>query len=145
MSDNSTDQAIYRTAVYELEETRRRQLSAAMRKQRKYWKPIIHAEIILLDWFIANNLRFFGADRYIGCSKPSCYCCFHDMKEHGGQIATPACHNNADLGWHAPNIHDPIRTDRMELRHRCLNMMITKMWKEVLDHTSPKGSGSIPR
>jgi hypothetical protein len=36
MSDNSTEQAIYRTAVYELGETRRRQLSAAIRKQRKY-------------------------------------------------------------------------------------------------------------
>lgn len=45
----------------------------------------VHAEIMVLEYFYANRLEFLGDDRYIGCSKPSCYCCqwymfFHEMK-----------------------------------------------------------------
>ncbi len=35
----------------------------------------VHAETLMMEHFYFNQLHFFGNDRYIGCSKPSCYYC----------------------------------------------------------------------
>jgi OTT_1508-like deaminase len=37
--------------------------------------PRVHAELILLEHFYANNYQYVDGDKYIGCSKPACYCC----------------------------------------------------------------------
>jgi len=62
--------------------------------QKKTWRPRVHAELILLDLFWSQNLEFVENDKYIGCSKPACYCCYHYITVHPGRFVPPACHNN---------------------------------------------------
>ncbi|PMD30803.1 hypothetical protein L207DRAFT_612083 [Hyaloscypha variabilis F] len=72
------------------------QLSPKLREecQKKTWRPRVHAELILLDLFWSQNLEFVENDKYIGCSKPACYCCYHYITVHPGRFVPPACHNN---------------------------------------------------
>lgn len=44
--------------------------------------PNVHAEIRVLEHFHENSLRFAGNDRFIGCSKPACYCCQLYIQHH---------------------------------------------------------------
>ena len=42
----------------------------------------VHAEVFLLEHFHFNKSRFVMREKYIGCSKPSCYCCGLYMRYH---------------------------------------------------------------
>jgi hypothetical protein len=68
----------------------------------KNFAPRPHAEVLLLEHFYLNNLRFFGNERYIGCSKPSCYCCDLYIKFHPGKFIPRPCHGNIWPNWCAP-------------------------------------------
>lgn len=46
------------------------------------FKPIVHAEIRVLEYFYGNDLVFAGKDRFIGCSRPACYCCQLYIQHH---------------------------------------------------------------
>ena len=96
------------------------------------WKPRVHAELILLDWFWTRNLEFVAGDRYIGCSKPACYCCSHYIKAHPGRFVIPACHNNTYLNWRAPDILDPKDSAGIKIRQGILNEITKKIRIDVL-------------
>lgn len=69
----------------------------------KNFAPRCHAEVIMLEHFHVNKLKFFlGNRRYIGCSKPSCYCCDLYMKFHPGKFVRRPCHGNVWANWCAP-------------------------------------------
>lgn len=68
------------------------------------WKPKVHAELLLLEHFYTGNLDFVDADRYIACSKPACYCCYHYIKAHPGNFVVPGSHHNNYLKWRAPDV-----------------------------------------
>ena len=52
------------------------QLEASIEKTRKI-ETRVHAEILIIDHFQRNKLKFLNGHRYIGCSKPACYFCHH--------------------------------------------------------------------
>ncbi|PIA97955.1 hypothetical protein CB0940_05371 [Cercospora beticola] len=64
--------------------------------------PIVHAEILILNHFFTKDLRFVNDDRYIGCSKPSCYCCSLYFDAHPGNFVQRPCHGNAYVKWSPP-------------------------------------------
>lgn len=66
-------------------------------------KPRPHAELLLLEHFHHNALEFATDDRYIGCSKPSCYCCHIYMQCHPGQFTPRPCHGNLWIQWAPPH------------------------------------------
>jgi hypothetical protein len=66
------------------------------------FRPQVHAEVSLLEHFHANGLTFLGGDRYIGCSKPSCYCCNLYTRFHPGSYLPRPCHGNTWINWSAP-------------------------------------------
>jgi OTT_1508-like deaminase len=68
----------------------------------KNFKPRIHAEVLLFEYFHHKNLEFVNNDRYVGCSKPSCYCCDIYMKCHPGSFIARASHGNLWSNWRAP-------------------------------------------
>ena len=70
--------------------------------QNKNLKPQIHAELLLLEHFYANKLEFVENERYIGCSKPSCYCCELYMQYHPGRFTKRPCHGNVWTNWALP-------------------------------------------
>ncbi|KIW18408.1 hypothetical protein PV08_02696 [Exophiala spinifera] len=65
-------------------------------------KPRPHAELLILEHFYRNGLDFVTDDRYIGCSKPSCYCCHIYMQCHPGRFAPRPCHGNLWINWAPP-------------------------------------------
>lgn len=62
----------------------------------------MHAEIIILDHFDRRGLRFAHGKQYIGCSKPSCFCCAIYMANHPLKPAKRPCHNNVWVKWLPP-------------------------------------------
>lgn len=77
--------------------------TAFMEKYRSpNFVPRVHAEISMAEHFHSSNLEFIGDDRYIGCSKPSCYCCDLYLKTYPSRFATRPCHGNVWIKWCPP-------------------------------------------
>ena len=62
----------------------------------------VHAEVILLELFHAAGKSFWRDDRYIGCSKASCYCCNLYFEHHPGDFILRPCHGNVWQKWSVP-------------------------------------------
>ncbi len=62
--------------------------------QNPKFKLRIHVEIILLDLFHRQKLRFWDGIRYIGVSKPTCFLCYQYFRAHSLQVQTSSCSNN---------------------------------------------------
>lgn len=105
--DTSLKQALLRTLpdynselvdlrVRILQSTSNDDLAARFKRIHKDPKfvPKVHAEALMMEHFYSNQLRFFGNDRYIGCSKPSCYCCDLYLRCHPGNFEARPCHGN---------------------------------------------------
>lgn len=64
--------------------------------------PRVNAETLMMEHFYFNQLQFFGNGRYIGCSKPSCYCCNLYLRCHPGNFEARPCHGNFGVRWCPP-------------------------------------------
>ncbi|RDL33069.1 Uncharacterized protein BP5553_08508 [Venustampulla echinocandica] len=98
----------------------------------KDFKPRVHAELNLLEYLYNNRIPFVGDDRFIGCSKPACYCCYHYISLHPGGFVRPSSHGIRYLNWRLP---DPIDdTNLEEERHRrvILNKLIAQIRLDAL-------------
>lgn len=104
------------------------QQKKSRRAGAKYW---IHAELLILDYFWARNLNFKGEERFIGCSKAACYCCYHYIRSHRGRFETRASSNNCYSTW-TPPVHDARRPDLVEARERVLIEMTKRMQIDIL-------------
>lgn len=69
---------------------------------RKKLKTRPHAEVIMLEYFYLKDLTFVNNDRYIACSKPSCYCCALYFRKHYLQTQMRPCHGNIWVKWTVP-------------------------------------------
>ena len=65
-----------------------------------YAKP--HAEAVILDHFFTGNFEFVMGDRYVACSKPSCYCCKLYFRFHPLRAVTGRYHGNLWIQWEPP-------------------------------------------
>ncbi|OQV08694.1 hypothetical protein CLAIMM_12922, partial [Cladophialophora immunda] len=65
----------------------------------------LHAEAILLHHFHLRRLDFIAGDRYIGCSKPSCYCCDLYLRKHPAGVQPRPSHGNVWIGWAMPQLY----------------------------------------
>ena len=72
---------------------------------RRDFRPIVHAELILLEHLHNKEYMPIG-ERYIGCSKPACYCCYHYICAHPGRFIRPASHHKIYLNWRPPDVID---------------------------------------
>jgi hypothetical protein len=100
--------------------------------QDKNFKPRGHAELILLEYFYKYQVPFVDNDRFIACSKPACYCCYHYISVHPGGFVRPASHGVRHLNWRAPDLID--ETDIQEKNHQrdVLNKVIDQIRDEAL-------------
>ncbi|KAK0263116.1 hypothetical protein LTR35_017615 [Friedmanniomyces endolithicus] len=83
-------------------------------------KTAVHAEVFLMEHFYFNNFAFVGHERYIGCSKPSCYCCSLYTRYHPGNYLLRPAHNNAYVTWCPPLLS---RLDQQKERKHNLDIM----------------------
>jgi hypothetical protein len=72
------------------------------KRTAKVWKLKVHAELILFNKIRTTNFEFAYNDRYIGCSKPACYCCSMYMEAQPGKCEFYGHHGVAYLAWQAP-------------------------------------------
>ena len=82
--------------------------------------PHPHAESKILNHFFLHGFEFVKGDRYVGCSKPSCYCCkqyfhYHPAKAHIGRT-----HDNVWIKWSLPS---PLIRKHGEVDRESLRMM----------------------
>lgn len=99
-------------------------------------KPCVHAELVLLEHFFQNrqHIELYDNDNFIGCSKPSCYCCFLYIREHPGHFVEPATHQKIYLNWMPPtSIPGVQETDSELARHE--RIMLNKMVESIRGRT----------
>ncbi|KAI0503146.1 hypothetical protein F5B22DRAFT_562790 [Xylaria bambusicola] len=107
----------------------------------KNFSPSIHAEIQILEHFWGKR-QFFEDDRYIGCSKPACYCCHLYMQHHPARCAVPQTSCNVYLNWGLRKLpkgsHDAEYTRQRDI----LNEMTKSIRKDALDQILRKTTAS---
>ena len=89
------------------------------------FRPRIHAECAVAEAVHTARIRFFGNDRYISCSKPACFCCYHYLCNHPGRFVHPPCHNRVWPNWRAPGLvgsHD--LASRQQAQNRLLERVL---------------------
>ena len=95
--------------------------------------PRVHAELILLEHLYMHDCDFFEGDKYIGCSKPACYCCYHYICEHPGKFVRPASHNKVYLNWRPPDvINDDTEGSAAKRQRDTMNDVISSIREDVL-------------
>jgi len=117
--------------------------------------PRVHAELILLEHFYKGEYDFVDGDKFIGCSKPACYCCYHYICAHPGNFVRPASHNKTYLAWRPPSpdiISDDGEESAMKHRRDIINKMVEIIRTDVLQqiekqsgrrHTHPDSTTGI--
>jgi len=108
--------------------------------QNPKFKLRIHAEVILLDLFRRQKLRFWDGIRYIGVSKPACFLCYRYFRAHPLQVQTSGCSNNLYIQWQPPYVQEDLPTLVKE-QEDILNTMIRGIRLFVLDKIVPEYQG----
>jgi hypothetical protein len=106
------------------------------------FKPIVHAEIQILEYFYRNELHFMDGDRYISCSKPACYCCHLYIRYHPLGVVEPGTHKKIYPNWGPPLLplgdNDPgFRDQRDVLNHMVRSIRIDALAQVHLCASSP--------
>ena len=97
-------------------------------------KPIVHAEIQILEHFFRNRLQYLKGDRFIGCSKPACYCCMLYFKYHPARVANAPSHQKIWTNWGPPLVQNFQKGDKASTEQRdVLNKMIAYVREELFD------------
>lgn len=94
--------------------------------------PRPHAESKILNHFFLHGFEFVKGDRYVGCSKPSCYCCRQYFRCHPAQAHIGRTHNNVWIKWSLPSslIRDHGEVDRESLR--MMRLMTDTIRNEIM-------------
>lgn len=98
----------------------------------------VHAEITMLEHFHANGLVFAGQDRYVGCSKPSCFCCNLYMRQSIFQLEPRSSHLNIWTKW-----SPPLHPKESDMRNHVVEIIrsMTKSIRHEVEHHIVRGSG----
>jgi hypothetical protein len=116
-------------------------LMGNLENRQLYAKP--HAEAVILDHFFTGNFTFVMGDRYVACSKPSCYCCKLYFRFHPLRAVTGRHHGNLWIQWGPPR---PLyltngRTDRVTIK--ILRRMSDEVRKDILSAILPGYSRQV--
>lgn len=100
----------------------------------------VHAEIFLLEHFYLNKFQFLMREKYVGCSKPSCYCCSLYMRYHPGNVVMRPAHNTVYLKWLPPLIsqldEEQVRKHNLDIMNS-MNAYIRRDVREEIDRRLP--------
>jgi hypothetical protein len=127
-------------------------LRARMQKKNSF-ETLVHAELLLVDRFSRDNIKFVEQDKYIGCSKGACYFCYHWIDLHHKGFVTPASHNKVFLGCRGPN--ENLNDNGARLYANMLGKMKSAVEQDILrqidsrstirfQHASTNGSSVAP-
>ncbi|KAI0389383.1 hypothetical protein F5Y17DRAFT_449070 [Xylariaceae sp. FL0594] len=108
------------------------------------FKPTIHAEVQVLEhfWVAKSGKRrhFFEDDRYVGCSKPACYCCHLYFEAHPAKCVIPQTSKRIYLNWGLRNLAPPSSNNHVNPsgdgyvhQRDMLNKMVQRIRDDALD------------
>ncbi|RBR23540.1 uncharacterized protein FIESC28_03722 [Fusarium coffeatum] len=112
---------------------------------RPKFTPYVHAEVLVLEWIMAqSNVVFFSDWRYIGSSKGACQLCRYYFEASGqhGNIKTRPSHGNLYVNWRFPDLPELEDSFGRTRRQTILNSMMTKIREDafkILVEKSSKG------
>jgi hypothetical protein len=95
------------------------------------FKSRVHAELLVLEKFRSNGWEFVAGDKYIGCSKPSCFCCYHYINSLPERYSVSGCHNKIYTHWRAPDPTGVQDLEAIKVREDTLNAVVAKLRAEV--------------
>ena len=96
------------------------------------FNPNLHAEIALLLHFHLRGLEFIAGDRYIGCSKPSCYCCDLYLRSHPARILPRRCHGNIWVKWTVPELNAVIVPQQADILREMVNYVKSDLRCQIM-------------
>jgi hypothetical protein len=100
----------------------------------------VHAEIQVLEHFHKNKFYFAEDDRYIGCSKPACFCCHLYISNHPLGFE-PRTHRKIYLNWGLPELQGGAKDPNFKFQRDMLNKMLETIRKEALSQITRKALG----
>ncbi|RAH56544.1 hypothetical protein BO85DRAFT_450568 [Aspergillus piperis CBS 112811] len=103
-------------------------------KEHLAGKSIVHAELLILDHFEKTGGDFLdNSDKYIGCSKPACYLCYHYICNHPGRYIRPSSHQKLYMRWRLPDISvtESNAATRFTDQEQILNNLINLVRREL--------------
>ncbi|KAK0888238.1 hypothetical protein LTR02_016500 [Friedmanniomyces endolithicus] len=85
--------------------------------------PRPHAEVVAMEFCCSQGMHLVSSDRYVACSKPSCYCCSLYMSHHPGGFRPRPTHGNVWVLWCLPQLfhHDQSSTVNLGILRRMAN------------------------
>ncbi|KAF2171580.1 hypothetical protein M409DRAFT_33007, partial [Zasmidium cellare ATCC 36951] len=106
----------------------------------KNFKPRVHAEVWLLEHFYWSDLHFLDDDRYIGCSKPSCYCCNLYILERQDRSSQRPSHGNVWTNWQSPLPQDSSKSlFDANLRSAMISKFKEDLKNQIIEPTTNHG------
>ncbi|KAI0453611.1 hypothetical protein F5B21DRAFT_276238 [Xylaria acuta] len=122
----------YRTALEAMERKYHIRDGVSGQYKDENFKPLVHAEIQVLDYFYGAGLQYFDDARYIGCSKPACYCCHLYILHHPARCVEPQTSKKLYLNWGLralSGVDDPLYLQQRDI----LNKMVITIREDALD------------
>jgi len=121
----------------------------------KNFKPLIHAEVQVLEHFWASDKnnrneknqgrQFLDDDRFIGCSKPACYCCHLYFESHPARCVVPQTSKKVYPNWGLKALSNGPQDDDYYIHQRdILNKMVQRIRDDALDQILRKAAAPAP-
>jgi hypothetical protein len=101
----------------------------------------VHAEVFLAEYFCSNGIEYLEGDRYVGCSKASCYCCSLYLRYHPDNLVVRPSHGNVWCTWCPPLMAEGIPGVRAKHNLDLMNKVIAHLRRDVLGEIEMK----VPR
>lgn len=98
----------------------------------------VHAEMTILDHFHHQGLQFAYGKAYIGCSKPSCFCCRVYMSNHPLRPIERPSHNNVWVRWSPPSLTQQIDGEMSVFSDGVMNAL-SKLIKQKIQEELSQG------
>ncbi|KAK1584937.1 uncharacterized protein LY79DRAFT_519668 [Colletotrichum navitas] len=99
----------------------------------------VHAELQIADKFSRDHYAFVDGDKYVGCSKPACYFCFHWLSNHKHGYALPAAHYKIIPGCRGPDSN--INESGAAVLKEMYAKLCAGLGQHILDFLLKTGSG----
>lgn len=111
--------------------------------QSKTFRPLVHAEVQLLEAFYFGKRAFVQKDRYVGTSKPACYCCYLYFRSHPLKCTTSRAHQNIWLNWGPPLLAGGATDEHYVHQRDILNSMLETIRVDALDQISQRAAAPL--
>ena len=104
-------------------------------------RTYVHIELLLVDHAQCQNMKFVGGNKYIGCSKSACYCCYRYIQalSMDYKLSLPACHNKMYLARRLPDIPRSRGESKGKARERIMNRMIESLRADSIEQIDKCG------